>query len=248
MKIYLLLIDHSRFFFYSDESEISDDTAAGENSSTPPSGIRGWLHVKFNEFRSAWKHADAGAILWMRVAWDWLHSWTHPDEAMLVRLWSARRIELHHPAARKPDEVRTIWTDYLRTQWWRHLFWLTCNGTIAPLAVITLWILPGPNMIGYWFAYRAIHHSLVVWGIRKVQRQLISTELHPVAALDLPLDQAEDGKMSHVALTGQSLHLDEHVAWHNAAHQKRVQSTKPGASERAAAEPSRFPTDNSPDR
>ena len=69
-------------------------------------------------------------------------------------------------------------------------FWLSCNGIIAPVAIITLWILPGPNLIGYWFAYRAIHHSLVVWGIRRVQRKQIPTELYPVAALDLPIEQA----------------------------------------------------------
>ena len=81
---------------------------------TPPrSGVRGWLHARYTRFKSAWQHADSGALLWMRRSWDWLHSWAHPDEAMLARLWSARRIDLHHPAARPGDEVRAIWKDYL---------------------------------------------------------------------------------------------------------------------------------------
>ena len=105
----------------------------------------------------------------MRRSWDWLHSWAHPDEAMLARLWSARRIDLHHPRARGRRGPRHL-ADYLNRQWRRHLVWLIVNGVIAPFSVI-LAILPGPNLIGYWFAYRAIHHSLVVWGIRRVQQE-----------------------------------------------------------------------------
>jgi Mitochondrial K+-H+ exchange-related len=248
LKIYLLLIDHSRFFFYSDESEASQDPDVGDDSSSSPSGVRGWFHVRYKRFRSAWQHADSGALHWMRMAWDWLHTWVHPDEAMLARLWSAQRIELLHPAARHGDEVRTIWTDYLRTQSWRHLVWLTCNGIIAPVAIVTLWILPGPNLIGYWFAYRAIHHSLVVWGIRKVQRKQVPTELYPIAALDLPIEPVEGGRMSHVALTGRAAGLDEHVAWHDHSRAKRIQNAQAVAPKPATARPANPQSENSRDR
>ena len=149
---------------------------------------------QFTKFRSAWEHAESGALLWMRRVWEWLHTWTHPDEAMLARLWSARKVDLHHPAARMEGEVHAIWTDYLNKQWWRHLVWLIVNGTIAPFSVL-LFPLPGPNLIGYWFAYRAVHHTLVVWGIRRVLRKSTPTELHPVAALDLPIERDGDGNV-----------------------------------------------------
>ena len=221
----------------------------GEDSSTPSSGVRGWLHTKYHKFRSAWKHADSGALLWMRLAWDWLHSWTHPDETMLARLWSAAESN----CTIRPRVSQRKFAPSGRITSGRSggatCSGSSCNGMIAPLAVVTLWILPGPNLIGYWFAYRAIHHSLVVWGIRKVQRQQISTELHPVAALDLPLDQGEDGKMRHLALTGQAVHLDEHVAWHDPSRAKRVRQHEARCfiSQRPP-EPSNFHTENSPDR
>jgi hypothetical protein len=168
LKIYLLLIDHARFFFYSDESEAPHDPDdADDASKPPPTGVHGWFHARYVRFKSAWQHADSGALLWMRRSWDWLHTWAHPDETMLSRLWSARRIDLHHPSARSADEVRIIWAAYLKRQGRRHLVWLIVNGVIAPVAALFA-ILPGPNLIGYWFAYRAIHHSLVVWGIRRV--------------------------------------------------------------------------------
>jgi Mitochondrial K+-H+ exchange-related len=225
LKIYLLLIDHARFFFYSDESEASHDPDDAEVSSNPPpAGVHGWFRARYQRFHSAWLHADSGALLWMRRSWDWLHSWAHPDETMLARLWSARRVDLHHPAARSADEVRTIWTDYLKRQGRRHLAWLIVNGVIAPFALL-LFVLPGPNLIGYWFAYRAIHHSLVVWGIRRVQRNKVLTELHPMAALDLPIERDSDGNTVHAALSGAATRLDEHVNWHSSSLGARVAST-----------------------
>ncbi|MFI5459179.1 MAG: hypothetical protein ACHRXM_27435 [Isosphaerales bacterium] len=218
MKIYLLLISRERFFLYSDESESSHDEGEGDDSaSTARPGLRGWFHARYSRFKSAWQHADSGAMLWMRRAWDWLHSFAHPDEAMLARLRSARRIDLHHPAARTRDEVSATWQGYLTQQWRRHLIWVSLNGVIAPFAFL-LFILPGPNLIGYWFAYRAIHHFLVVWGIRRVRRNVIPTELHPVAALDLPIERDDQGKPSHAALKGAATRLDEHVAWHDSAY------------------------------
>jgi Mitochondrial K+-H+ exchange-related len=218
VKVYLLLIDHERFFFYSDESEHSHETGDGDGSpGRSRSGLRGWLHGQYLKFKSAWQHADSGAMLWMRRTWDWLHSLAHPDEAMLVRMRSARTIELHHPMSRSGEEVRAIWRDYLSQQWRRHLIWLSINTMIAPVALVALWPLPGPNLIGYWFAYRAIHHALVVVGIRRVSRAAIPTELFPLAALDLPVDRDDAGKARHIALDGAAARLDDHVTWHQLA-------------------------------
>jgi hypothetical protein len=180
----------------------------------------------------------------MRLSWDWLHSWTHPDEAMLARLWSARTVELCHPASRRGDLVRAIWMDYLRQQWRRHLVWLIVNAVIAPISVLFA-ILPGPNLIGYWFAYRAIHHSLVVWGIRRVRRDKIPTELHPTRALDLPVEIVKDGKHAHAALVGRPTGLDMHMAWHGAAPAESKPAVVPAAN---GLEPAELQSEKSKDR
>ncbi len=222
VKIYLLLIDHERFFFYADESEpFSDLEEDADSSALPPSGLRGWIHVQLLKFKAAWEHPETGAMRWMRRAWDWLHTWAHPDEAMLSRLWKVRTIALNHPSTRSVEEVRSLWEVYLDQQWWRHLAWMCFNGSIAPFAIATLWILPGPNLIGYWFLYRAIHHSLVVWGIGRVRRGLISIELHAMPALDLPIERDGNGRATHAALDGAGALLDEHVAWHHSARPKK---------------------------
>ena len=106
LKIYLLLIDHARFFFYSDESQASHDSPMTSTirRNRRDRGVQVGFMPDTRAFKSAWQHADSGALLWMRRVWDWLHTWAHPDEAMLARLWSARRIDLHHPAARRRCE------------------------------------------------------------------------------------------------------------------------------------------------
>jgi Mitochondrial K+-H+ exchange-related len=237
VKIYLLLIDHERFFFYADESAAPDDQSDGvESSGRPGPGIRGWLHGKYQRFLSAWRHGESGAIVWVRRVWDWLHTLTHPDEAMLVRLRSARSIELHYPASRSGNEVREIWRGYLSQEWWRHLLWLSVNGLLAPPTIAILWILPGPNLIGYWFAYRAIHHLLVLWGIRRVWRDVIPTELRAVDALDLPIERDGTGQASHAALGEQPARLSEHVTWHE-SWRRRGRTSRPAEVARPAEDP-----------
>ncbi len=214
MKIYFLSIDGRRCFFYADESEPPDDRQDGEGpKEVAPSGWRGWLVAHLSRLQWVWDHSEARAVRWTRSLWVWMHSWAYPDEVLLSRLRSARRIELLHPAGRGDDEVRALWREYLGHRWWRHVLWATANGIVAPPALATLWILPGPNVIGYWFAYRTIHHALIVRGIRRVWRGQISLVLHGVRSLDWPVERDEKGNSHHDAIEGSAMHLDEHVAW-----------------------------------
>lgn len=214
VKIYLLSIDARRCFFYADESEPPDDQQECEDAGwSDRPRWRAWARDRWCRVQEVWDHSEARAVRWTRNLWTWMHSWAHPDEAMLSRLRSARRIELHHPAARSEDQVRGLWHAYLDHRWWRHVLWAAANGLIAPPALLTLWILPGPNIIGYWFAYRAIHHTLIVRGITRVRRGQVALELRRVAALDWPIERDDEGKARHEALAGPSSLLEEHVAW-----------------------------------
>ena len=211
VKIYLLSIDSRRCFFYADESDPLDDRPDGDGP--PGGGASGWLRDRWQRLQSVWGQSEARAVRWSRKAWDWMHSWAHPDEAMLSQLRSARRIELNYPAARDAGEVRKLWGEYLNHRWWRHILWMRANGLVAPPALATLWLLPGPNVIGYWFAYRAVHHALIVRGIYRVRRGGVETVLCPRADLDRPIERNDEGKARHAALDGEAPLLDEHVAW-----------------------------------
>jgi hypothetical protein len=211
VKVYLLLVNDEQFFFYSDESEV--DESQGDNPTPPATGWRGWLEERWYRFQTAWYEADAGVALWARRTWDWLHSLTRPDESLLVRLRATRRIDLHHPASRSREAVAAIWNNYLSRRWRSHVTWLSFNAAIAPPALVLLWPLPGPNLIGYWFAYRAIHHWLIVRGIGAVRKQQIPTQFHAERGLDLPVERDEDGKARHAVIDGNGHRLDDYVSW-----------------------------------
>jgi hypothetical protein len=224
VKVYLLFIDDEQSFFYADESEADESEAEG--SAQTASGWRGWLEAKRHGFQKAWHRADSGVAGWARRAWDWLHSIMHPDESMLVRLRSTRRIDLHHPASHPGDSVADMWRGYLLQRWRRHVAWLSLNAIIAPGALVLLWPLPGPNLIGYWFAYRAIHHWLIVRGIGAVRKGRTPTHYHAQGNLDQPVELDEHGKARHEAIDGNGVRLDEYVSW-----------TRPNRAENASKEP-----------
>jgi hypothetical protein len=206
VKVYLLLANQERHFFYADVSEADD--AREEDS--PGTGIRRWFHQRWERFRTAFYGADAGMAFQARRCWDWLHRLTRPDESMLVRLRSTRRIDLYHPASRSTETVTTIWHDYLSRSWRRHIASLGFNAAIAPLAFL-LFVLPGPNVIGFWFAYRVVHHWLIIRGIRRVRSGQVPTFYHAESTLDLPVERDQDGKARHAAITGRGHRLDEYL-------------------------------------
>jgi hypothetical protein len=121
----------------------------------------------------------------MKRAWDWLERRMHPDEPLLAALRSAPTIEVHHASSLASTDARTLWSCYLRGRMRRHLLWLVFDGALAPLTVL-LAPLPGPNLIGYWFAYRALRQLLMLLGIRRASSGRVETMFHPVEDLDGP--------------------------------------------------------------
>ncbi len=176
MKIYLLSIDGRRCFFYADESEPPDV----EDGAGP--GSRGWLGQladRWHRLQTAWDRSEARPVRGAPgLGLDALLG--PPGRVDAVAAAFRRRIELHHPVSRDPGEVRKLWDDYLNHRWWRHMLWMSANAIVAPPGLLILWVLPGPNVIGYWFAYRAIHHALIVWGIYRLRRDGVPIELRPL--------------------------------------------------------------------
>jgi hypothetical protein len=176
VKVFLLPFDGTQSFFYAD----------GDNDAAPPStrpGLRGWFERTMHHLKSSLKHPKGRLARKLRQAWDWMQQRMHPDEPLLAALRTAPAIEVYYRASMPGDEVRALWYGYLGRRWRRHLPWLLFNALLSPLSVL-LTPLPGPNVIGYWFAYRAIHHLLIVLGIRRALSGRVETTFHPVAGLE----------------------------------------------------------------
>jgi phosphatidylglycerophosphate synthase len=209
VKVYLLLLDEAESFFYSDDPEPGE--AQEREAEGPRPGLWGWIERRWRALQRAFHEADAGVALWAHRTWDWLHALTRPDESMLVRLRSAERVDLHHPASLDRSAVAAIWTDYLTRRSRSHRIRLVYNGILAGPALALLWPLPGPNVIGFWFAYRFLHHWMIIRGIGAVRRDAIPTHYHPEPSLDEPVQRDSDGKARHGAIEGREHRLAQYL-------------------------------------
>lgn len=208
VKVYLLLVNQERYFFYSDDSEAEESSEGGQDARA---GFVARLMERWRQLQTSVRTSKAGMARWIRRSWEWLHKRARPDETMLARFRSSRRIDLHHPANRSRNEVAEIWHRYLTERARQHTIYFGYNVIIAPFAVALLWPLPGPNVIGFWFAYRTVHHWFVLKGIRFVRSGRIPTEYHGDSALDLPIDQDENGQARHGGIDGRGDKLDDYL-------------------------------------
>ena len=118
--------------------------------------------------------------------WNWLNRRIYPDEVWLIRLRSAAAIEVRHPTTLTAADASGAWAGFLEGRKRRHLAWLVFYAATCPLTLLLV-PLPGPNLIGYWCAYRAIRHLMVVLGLFRAGRGRVATIFDPAEALDRPL-------------------------------------------------------------
>lgn len=167
-------------------------------------GLRGWFERKAAHYKTAWRTSESAVVQRLRVAWDWLHRRTYPDEPLLAHLRSVPSVEVAHAPALERDDAVKLWETYLASRQRRHGAWFAVNLLISPLTVL-LAPLPGPNLIGYWFAYRAFHHGLILAGLRKAKTGRVPATFHeadqsafhgPEGEPDAPYGSAVSGSSS----------------------------------------------------
>ncbi len=182
VKVDLRLSDDGRriFQFHPERAEGDDDH--------PPDhpGLRGWFERKAHRVKDLWQHSDSHLVRGTRRVWDWLQRRVHPDEPMLIRLRSSPTIEVRHPTTLTGDEARAAWNEFLTARSRRYLPWLVVNALLAP-ATALLAPLPGPNVVFYWFAYRAARDLLALLGLRRARLERVPTKFRPSEALDGPI-------------------------------------------------------------
>jgi len=194
VKIFYLKSDRGRPFFYADPAEVRADDAER------PAGALGWIGRKWEGIEFRWKESDGSAAQWSRRLWDRLHSWSKPDEPLLARLATADAIVVRHPAAIAERKVRSAWRRYLAARAGSHWFWLAVDGFLTPITGAVLWILPGPNVVFFWFAYRAYTHYAIVRAIHRARWSPPPTTFEADEALDRPVRRGDDGGRSHDAV------------------------------------------------
>jgi hypothetical protein len=196
VKVYLLRFDDGRCLFYSDGPEIPLED---ESVAIPArGGVRGWAERKYQSLQTTLSSAESGVGLRMRHAWEWLQQRTSPDETLLRALRNVKMIHLYHPSTLDAEEARARWTNYLKGRGRHHTIRLVLNALVTPLTVL-LAPIPGPNIIGYWFLYRAVCHLLARRGARSALDEGTGTQFLSSVALGQSLSAENEEGLSSLA-------------------------------------------------
>lgn len=92
-------------------------------------------------------------------------------ERISRRLRRAASVEIIHPPTVAEDEAQRRFTELLRSEFGKQLIWTAVDTTLALLS-IPLALLPGPNIIFYFFAARAFTHIMALQGISGYPKRL----------------------------------------------------------------------------
>jgi hypothetical protein len=199
VKIYLLRLDEAHAFFYAEPGpELPVEPAPALSGS-----LIGWLDRKWRLWRQRLAEAESRTGRVLRSLEHRMLRFVAADEAMLRTFRTAKPEILIHPENFPVATILRLWRHYLAREQRRHQFWLLINLVLLPPAVL-LAVLPGPNIFGFWFAFRVAGHALALAGIAPARRTADLLVLEPCPILDKPLngpDGLEEPQVDSIAST-----------------------------------------------
>ena len=196
MEVFVIPIGHARYELYTETPPAMDD------SDLPSEGFFGRLRERFSatlraaeERRLAGKDAagDPDPTLWGRLQSRTL-AWVAERIAEQRLLWNLRgesTASVAHPQDMAFEQVMTLVRRILQRDHDRHRLWLAVDAVLliasAPIALV-----PGPNFVAYYFAFRVVGHWLSMRGAARGLRGIAwtgrplgpLTELRDVSTLE----------------------------------------------------------------
>jgi hypothetical protein len=104
-----------------------------------------------------WPRARARAMRWMaeKIA----------EQRLLWRLRGRAQVRTLIPSGLETDRALAIVRGNLASEFDRHRWWLVVDA-LGGLVALALTPIPGPNLLGYYFAFRIVGHFLALRGAR----------------------------------------------------------------------------------
>lgn len=93
------------------------------------------------------------------------------DQRVLWRLQGQTRVRTFHPDGLDPAGALAAIHRSLRAESRRHAGWLGLDAVCLLLSLLLI-ALPGPNLLGYYFAFRVVGHVLSIRGSRHGLRRV----------------------------------------------------------------------------
>jgi hypothetical protein len=95
--------------------------------------------------------------------------WVAESIAEQRLLWNLRRHDtalLHHPHDMATSDAVAVTRQQLARDFDKHRFWLVIDSLLMVASGLLI-LIPGPNVLGYYFAFRVVGHYFSVRGARK---------------------------------------------------------------------------------
>ncbi len=130
-------------------------------------------------------------------------------------LWNLRRhveATLHHPDDMSGDASLDLMRRQLARDFDKHRFWLAIDSVLMVLSGLLI-LVPGPNIIGYYFAFRVVGHFFSVRGARNGLNKVAWTTVAsaPLSDLRFALSLDAAGRLRQAEEVAVRLQLD-HLA------------------------------------
>jgi hypothetical protein len=168
MDVFVIPVGTDRYELYCEQA---DDVGEGD-ADVPPTGVVGKLRHRFAamlraaEERRHRQDADPEPKGWLGRMQDRMMAWVVERIAEQRLLWNLRRqtaAVAAYPQDMSFDQVLTLIRRVLQRDYERHRLWLVVDsiGLIASGAVM---LVPGPNLLAYYFTFRVVGHWLSMRG------------------------------------------------------------------------------------
>jgi hypothetical protein len=180
--IYLVPVGAQRFELYSEPPDEPDAAA-------PPRSQNIWhrqthrLHLRWHDAVRAARHDEAAAGLIARVR-DRVIRRTAEAIAEQRTFWMlrhAQRVTFVHPSDLSAAQAAAIRDRMLAQAGTHHARWLAFDGAALVVSGILV-LIPGPNLIGYYLAFRVIGHYFSWRGARRATQAAWDLQSEPALA------------------------------------------------------------------
>jgi hypothetical protein len=142
---------------------------------------------------------------------EWIMAWVAERIAEQRLLWNLRRetaVVVFHPQDLTFEQTHTLIRRTLQRDWERHRLWLAVD-TLLLLGSVALILLPGPNIVGYYFAFRVVGHWLSIRGAGQGLRAITWTgqPCEPLTNLRAAATLNGEARERHVNAIAEQLRL-----------------------------------------
>jgi hypothetical protein len=172
MDVYFIPVAADRYELYCEHDADADDLNVDE-------APKGRLAALYANFKDALARVEQERLSGEKRVYDRPPSWTErlkdkfmcwiaekiAEQRLLWRLRNESELALHHPDDMEADSVTTLARAELQREADRHMKWIAIDGLLF-VASGALFLVPGPNIVAYYFGFRLVGHYLSRRGAR----------------------------------------------------------------------------------